>query len=50
MKNLTLIYELEPGAHVPTKAHPDDAGWDLYLKDDQGKPRRMVFLTLAFEF
>ena len=25
---------LDTGAKMPTKAHPYDAGWDLYAKDD----------------
>lgn len=28
---MNVLFELEPGAIEPTKAHPEDAGWDLYL-------------------
>lgn len=31
-----LHFKLEPGAHVPTKAYPTDAGWDLYAFEDTG--------------
>lgn len=30
------IKRLSPGAKIPTKANPTDAGWDLYLPDDKG--------------
>ena len=29
------IRRLEPGATLPTRAHPDDAGLDLYALEDQ---------------
>lgn len=32
---MKIKYELEEGAHVPTRAHNDDAGFDLYAKDDE---------------
>lgn len=28
---MNVLFELETGAIAPTKAHPEDAGWDLYL-------------------
>lgn len=31
------IKRLSPGAKIPTKANPTDAGWDLYLPDDRGR-------------
>jgi dUTP pyrophosphatase len=32
---MTVInFELESGAQPPRKAHPDDAGWDVYARDD----------------
>ena len=34
-KCMTVIkFELESGAQSPHKAHPDDAGWDVYARDD----------------
>lgn len=30
------IKRLSPGAKIPTKANPTDAGWDLYLPEDCG--------------
>ncbi len=32
---MEIKYELEEGAHVPTRAHNDDAGFDLYAKNDE---------------
>lgn len=29
-----LIFELENGAHAPSRAHEDDAGLDLYANED----------------
>lgn len=29
-----MLYHLDPGAYQPTKAHDDDAGWDLYSRED----------------
>lgn len=29
-----IIYELEEGAHAPTRAHASDAGLDLYANED----------------
>ena len=26
--------KLDPGAYLPQKAHEDDAGWDLYARED----------------
>lgn len=26
--------KLDPGAYLPTRAHEDDAGWDLYARED----------------
>lgn len=31
--------QLDPGAKLPTRAHPYDAGLDLYAKDDSGDVR-----------
>lgn len=31
---------LDPGAKMPTRAHPDDAGLDLYARDTQIVPAR----------
>ena len=31
---------LDEGAHIPTKAHEDDAGYDLYAKEAQIIPAR----------
>lgn len=28
-----LVKRVDPDAFAPTRAHPDDAGWDLYFKD-----------------
>lgn len=28
---MQIKYELEQGAKAPTRAHPTDAGWDLYM-------------------
>lgn len=28
---MQIKYELEHGAKAPTRAHPTDAGWDLYM-------------------
>lgn len=30
----SIKFSLSPGAQQPAKAHPDDAGWDLFAKDD----------------
>ncbi len=29
-----ILYELEAGAHAPTRAHANDAGLDLYANED----------------
>ena len=29
-----ITYQLDPGAYKPTKAHPSDAGYDLYARMD----------------
>ena len=29
-----IVYQLDPGAYKPTKAHPSDAGYDLYARMD----------------
>lgn len=29
-----INFELDTGAHPPSKAHPNDAGWDVYARDD----------------
>src|SRR5210317_2336635 len=33
-KNIVSIKKLSDDALVPTKAHEDDAGWDLYANED----------------
>ena len=49
------IKRLSPGAKIPTKANPTDAGWDLYLPDDRGYTllcsgkRRSYDLNIALE-
>ena len=30
----SITYQLDPGAYKPTKAHPSDAGYDLYARMD----------------
>lgn len=32
--NDTIKVVLEEGAKMPTKAHPEDAGWDIYARED----------------
>lgn len=34
MSNVLPVRRLEPAAHLPTRAHPDDAGLDLYAVED----------------
>lgn len=29
-----ILFQLDDGASAPTQGHTDDAGWDLYAKDD----------------
>ena len=30
----SIVYQLDAGAYKPTKAHPSDAGFDLYARED----------------
>ena len=30
----SIVYQLDAGAFKPTKAHPSDAGYDLYARED----------------
>ena len=30
----SIVYQLDAGAYKPTKAHPSDAGYDLYARED----------------
>lgn len=30
----SIVYQLDAGAYRPTKAHPSDAGYDLYARED----------------
>ena len=34
MSDQSIVYQLDPGAYKPTKAHPSDAGYDLYARMD----------------
>lgn len=36
---MNISIKLGRGATMPTKAHPDDAGWDIYARDVDGTPR-----------
>ena len=36
------VQKLRPNAKVPTKAHPDDAGWDFYAAETRGLRRGEV--------
>ena len=45
---------LSPGAKIPTKANPTDAGWDLYLPEDKGSyleggAREVLDLQISME-
>ena len=31
---MVIKFELDDGAQSPSRAHPNDAGWDVYARDD----------------
>lgn len=39
------VERTHPEAQLPTKAHPTDAGWDLYLKEYIEIPREETFIA-----
>ena len=45
----TIKVVLDEGAKMPTKAHPEDAGWDIYAREDFAvypKGRKQIYVDI----